>query len=140
MIRVESVEGRPCEDFEATPPPSPPRHHMRQELHRAVLQEAFIGQLRSDIRLDRPEAKLPETLAADGARLAAARDDADRVTLVATLGVLLRQVLLGVALHQCAHRGLFWVQCRFCCGCTASCGKRSLVFCSQVPYTSFLSD
>ncbi|CAN0217260.1 unnamed protein product, partial [Ectocarpus sp. 12 AP-2014] len=72
----------------------------REELHKAVLQEAFIGLLRSTVRLDRPDAAvaaaggvLPETLAGDGGRLAAARDDVDRVTLVATLCVLVRQVL-----------------------------------------------
>lgn len=58
-----------------------------------MLQEAFIGLLRSEIRLDRPDAKLPETLAADGARLAAARDDVDRVALTATMLLLLRQVM-----------------------------------------------
>lgn len=63
-----------------------------QEFHRYVLQEAFVGLLRSKVRLDRPEAMLPETLSSDGARLALARDDVDRVTLVATLCVLLRQV------------------------------------------------
>ncbi|CAB1121572.1 unnamed protein product [Ectocarpus sp. CCAP 1310/34] len=63
-------------------------------------KEAFIGLLRSTVRLDRPDAAaaaaggvLPETLAGDGGRLAAARDDVDRVTLVATLCVLVRQVL-----------------------------------------------
>lgn len=50
--------------------------------------------LRSKVRLDRPEANLPETLASDAGRLAAARDDVDRVTLVATLCVLVRQVRL----------------------------------------------
>ncbi|CAM9389641.1 unnamed protein product, partial [Ectocarpus sp. 13 AM-2016] len=72
----------------------------REELHKAVLHEAFIGLLRSTVRLDRPDAAaaaaggvLPETLAGDGGRLAAARDDVDRVTLVATLCVLVRQVL-----------------------------------------------
>ena len=54
-----------------------------------------MGLLRSPVRLDRPEAAatiLPETLGSDGGRLAAARDDVDRVTLVATLCVLVRQV------------------------------------------------
>lgn len=60
-----------------------------------MLQQAFVGLLRSPIRLDRPEAAatiLPETLGGDGGRLAAARDDVDRVALVATLCVLVRQV------------------------------------------------
>lgn len=76
-----------------------PKQNTPKELHKAVLQEAFIGLLRSTVRLDRPDAAavaggvLPETLAGDGGRLAAARDDVDRVTLVATLCVLVRQVL-----------------------------------------------
>ncbi|CAM9537003.1 unnamed protein product [Scytosiphon promiscuus] len=73
----------------------------REEFHKSVLQQAFVGLLRSPVRLDRPDAKiaaasgvvLPETLDADGGRLAAARDDVDRVTLIATLCVLVRQVL-----------------------------------------------
>eukprot|EP00903_Cladosiphon_okamuranus_P008385 g8062.t1 len=68
----------------------------REELHKSVLQQAFVGLLRSPVRLDGPEAAatiLPETFGGDGGRLASARDDVDRVTLVATLCVLLRQVL-----------------------------------------------
>eukprot|EP00904_Undaria_pinnatifida_P007062 jgi/Undpi1/3486/HiC_scaffold_16.g06858.m1 len=63
-----------------------------EEFHRSVLTEAFIGLLRSTVRLDRiEEGPLPETLFVDGTRLAATRDDVDRVTLVATLCVLTRQ-------------------------------------------------
>lgn len=45
------------------------------------------------MRLDADNAVLPETLEADGERLATARDDVDRVALVATLCVLVRQVI-----------------------------------------------
>ncbi|CAN0158629.1 unnamed protein product [Pylaiella littoralis] len=68
----------------------------REDFHKSVLRQAFVGLLRSPVRLDSPEAVssvLPETLAGDGGRLAAARDVVDRVALVATLCVLVRQVL-----------------------------------------------
>ena len=83
-----------------------------QELHKSVLQQAFIGLLRSPVRLDRPEAAatiLPETFGGDGGRLAAARDDVDRVALVATLCVLVRQVCVCVCVCVCL--------CVCLCGC-----------------------
>lgn len=46
----------------------------------------------------RPDSKLPEALTADGARLASVHDDADRISLTATMLFLLRQVI------ECAHR------------------------------------
>lgn len=49
--------------------------------------------MRSEIRLDRHDSKLPETLTADGARLAAVRDDVDRIALTATMLLLMTQVI-----------------------------------------------
>lgn len=63
-----------------------------QSEHKDLLRLAFVGLLRSEVRLDTPGAKLPETLEADASRLATARDVIDRVALVATLCVFVRQV------------------------------------------------
>eukprot|EP00752_Nemacystus_decipiens_P012115 g10740.t1 len=88
----------------------------REELHKSVLQQAFVGLLRSSVRLDRPEAAatiLPETLRGDGGRLADARDDVDRVTLVATLCVLVRQVLARLRI-ACPVPAMAALQARTC--------------------------
>ena len=77
-----------------------------QEFHKGVLVDAFIRLLQSTVRLDRIEGgPLPETLFMDGARLAAARDDVDRVTLVATLSVLTRQVRASRIVISSPSRG-----------------------------------
>ncbi|CAM9637743.1 unnamed protein product [Phaeothamnion confervicola] len=67
----------------------------REGAHRELLAEAFVALLQRPVRLDGPPAaaRLPETLAMDASRLAAARDAYDSVALTATMTVLLRQVL-----------------------------------------------
>lgn len=62
--------------------------------HRTLLADALMCLLRKPVRLDNPmTAKLPETLFYDGRRLAAIRDELDRLSLVAVYSSLLRQFL-----------------------------------------------
>lgn len=81
-----------------------------------MLQQAFMRLLQSNVRLDSQQQAglLPETLEADGGRLAAARDDSDRVALIATLCVLMRQVShrSGPLLFSfpTAHPALHWIE------------------------------
>jgi hypothetical protein len=64
------------------------------QAHRALLANALLCLLRKPVRLDNPvTAKLPETLFYDGRRLAALRDELDRLSLVAVYSSLLRQFL-----------------------------------------------
>jgi len=64
------------------------------QTHRALLADALMALIRKPVRLDNPAtAKLPETLFYDGRRLAALRDELDRLSLVAVYSSLLRHFL-----------------------------------------------
>jgi hypothetical protein len=61
--------------------------------HTRLVADGLLHLLKLPVRLDAPAARLPETLAMDGRRLAGARDEVDRLALVAVYATLLRQFL-----------------------------------------------
>lgn len=78
---------------------------------KALLAFAVVELLAKPVRWDGPEAPhlIPETLVFDAMRLAKARDVIDRVVLVSTLLVILRQVLARRAMRRACRCARFSV-------------------------------